>query len=207
MHYQNKNIVFIHGSGQSSLSYNFLNVFLPEHNLYVINYDTQEKSEKIVDNISAEIYDHLGDKPFSVIAHSYGCVLGILAVKSFVNCEHFVSLSAPWGGSRTAKWLSMVFRQSRLFQSMKPGSSILQALSTVSNNFKITNIVTTGTIASGNVLAGMGESNDGLLTVHTQKSIPNNFNNVREIEVTTSHNEILLNYETVEIIKSEIFDE
>ena len=88
---------------------------------------------------------------------------------------------------------------------MKPGSAILTALQTISNNFKIINIVTTGFNASGNDLAGMGESNDGLLTVKTQKAIPENLNNVIEIEMTTSHNEVLFNYDTVEIIKTQVF--
>jgi hypothetical protein len=51
----------------------------------------------------------------------------------------------------------------------------------------------------------MGESNDGLLTVKTQKAIPENLNNVIEIEMTTSHNEVLFNYDTVEIIKTQVF--
>lgn len=207
MHYHStKNIVFIHGSGQSALSFNFLNIFLPEHNLLSIEYDTQTSPNLITERIHNEIYEEFGDNPFSVIAHSYGCVLGIMGVKSLHNCEEFIAMSAPWGGSRTAKWLSLVFRQSKLFESMKPGSAILTALHTISNKFKIINIITTGTTASGNDLAGMGESNDGLLTVKTQKAIPENFNNVENIEMRTSHNEVLFNYETVEIIKAKIFN-
>lgn len=206
-YHSTKNIVFIHGSGQSELSFNFLNIFLPEHNLLAVEYDTQTPPNVISENIYTKIYDKFGDEPFSVIAHSYGCIVGILAVKSLHNCENFIAMSAPWGGSRTAKWLSLVFRQSKLFESMKPGSAILMALQLISNKFKIINIVTTGTTASGNDLAGMGESNDGLLTVKTQRAIPKNFNHVTEIEMKTSHNEVLFNYDTVEIIKSKIFND
>ncbi len=206
MHYHNyKNIVFIHGSGQSGLSFNFLRIFLPEHNLITVEYDTQTAPDVISRNIYTEVYEAFGDEPFSVIAHSYGCIVGLHAIKSLHNCKTFIAMSAPWGGSRTAKWLSLVFRQSKLFESMKPGSAILTALQTISNNFKIINIVTTGFNASGNDLAGMGESNDGLLTVKTQKAIPENLNNVIEIEMTTSHNEVLFNYDTVEIIKTQVF--
>ena len=206
MHNHNcKNIVFIHGSGQSGLSFNFLRIFLPEHNLITVEYDTQTAPDVISRNIYTEVYEAFGDEPFSVIAHSYGCIVGLHAIKSLHNCKTFIAMSAPWGGSRTAKWLSLVFRQSKLFESMKPGSAILTALETISNNFKIINIVTTGFNASGNDLAGMGESNDGLLTVKTQKAIPENLNNVIEIEMTTSHNEVLFNYDTVEIIKTQVF--
>ena len=206
MHYHNcKNIVFIHGSGQSGLSFNFLRIFLPEHNLITVEYDTQTAPDVISRNIYTEVYEAFGDEPFSVIAHSYGCIVGLHAIKSLHNCKTFIAMSAPWVGRRTAKWLSLVFRQSKLFESMKPGSAILTALQTISNNFKIINIVTTGFNASGNDLAGMGESNDGLLTVKTQKAIPENLNNVIEIEMTTSHNEVLFNYDTVEIIKTQVF--
>tara|TARA_B110000503_G_scaffold45254_2_gene74023 strand:- start:3268 stop:3894 length:627 start_codon:yes stop_codon:yes gene_type:complete len=200
-----KNVVFIHGSGASTLSYNFLHIWLPEHNIIFIEYDTQEPPESIVTRTKLQILEEFGHAPFSVIAHSYGCLLGLSAVQSFANCKNFVAMSAPWGGSRTAKWLSYAFRHSRLFTALNPKSAFITALQTVNNNFKIINIVTTGTTGGGNALAGMGESNDGTLTVRTQKSVPSNFNNLKQIEMGTSHNEVLVNFETVEIIKTEIF--
>ena len=42
------NVVFIHGSGQSKLSFNFLEIFLPEHNLLSLEYDVQEDPEQII---------------------------------------------------------------------------------------------------------------------------------------------------------------
>jgi len=200
-----KNIVYIHGSGASSLGYNYLHIFLPEHNVLFIEYDTQENPETLVIRIKMQILDEFGSSPFSVVAHSYGCLLGIKAVQSFANCNAFVAMSAPWGGSRTAKWLSYAFRHSKLFTALNPKSAFITALQSVNNDFKIINIVTTGTKGAGNALAGMGESNDGTLTVRTQKSVPSNFNNLKQIEMGTSHNEVLVNFETVEIIKSEIF--
>lgn len=199
------NIVFIHGSGASAISYNYLHIFLPEHNVLFIEYDTHEKPERLVNRIKMQILDEFGHAPFSVIAHSYGCLLGIKAVQSFANCNAFIAMSAPWDGSRTAKWLSYAFRHSKLFTALNPKSAFITALQSVNNDFKIINIVTTGTKGSSNALAGMGESNDGTLTVRTQKSVPSNFNNLKQIEMATSHNEVLVNFETVEIIKSEIF--
>ena len=203
----NKNIVYIHGSGASTLSFNFLQIFLPEHNVLYIEYDTQELPETVITRIKMQILDEFGHDPFSVIAHSYGCLLGLKAVQAFANCDVFLAMSAPWVGSRTAKWLSYAFRHSKLFTALNPKSAFITALQTVNNDFKIINIVTTGTRGAGNALAGMGESNDGTLTVRTQKSVPNNFNNLKQIETGTSHNEVLVNFETVEIIKREIFCE
>lgn len=202
-----KNIVFIHGSGSSSLSYNFLEIWLPEHNVLSIEYDTQDPPDDIVTRIQTSIYDTFGNQAFSVVAHSYGCLLGMKAVVQFDTCNEFVAMSAPWGGSRTAKWLSYAFRHSKLFNALNPKSAFITALQSINNKFKIINIVTTGTRGTGNDLAGMGETNDGTLTVRTQKSVPSNFNNLTQIEMGTSHNEVLVNFDTVEIIKSEIFYE
>ena len=64
------NVVFIHGSGQSKLSFNFLEIFLPEHNLLNLEYNVQEDPEVIVKRFKFLIDQHLGDNPFSIIAHS-----------------------------------------------------------------------------------------------------------------------------------------
>jgi|TARA_R110000744_G_scaffold50725_9_gene109604 pimeloyl-ACP methyl ester carboxylesterase len=200
-----KNIVFVHGSGASTLSYNFLEIWLPEHNVLYIEYDSQETPSEIVVRIQRQIYEEFGNDPFSVVAHSYGCLLAMKAVITFENCKEFVAMSAPWGGSRTAKWLSYAFRNSKLFNALNPKSVFITALQSVNNKFKIINVVTTGNKGAGNDLAGMGETNDGTLTVRTQKSVPSNFKNLTQIEMGTSHNEVLVNFETVEIIKSEIF--
>ena len=60
---------------------------------------------------------------------------------------------------------------------------------------------------SGNALAGMGAPIDGLLTVETQKQVPDTFTNVNTIELALSHNELLFSMEVVEIIKDMFFEE
>jgi pimeloyl-ACP methyl ester carboxylesterase len=201
-----QNIVFIHGSGQSALSFNYLDVFLPEHNILFLEYDTQEPPDVIVDRFVNKIRDVYGLMNFSIIAHSYGCLLGMKCSEKFENIDNFVALSAPWGGSRTARWLNMVFRQSKLFEATKPGSDLIISLSSINNKFKITNVITEGTTKSGNALAGLGSRpNDGLLTVETQESVPANFNNVEHCRLKVSHNEILLTYDTVDILNKVIF--
>ena len=147
------NVVFIHGSGQSKLSFNFLEIFLPEHNLLNLEYNVQEDPEVIVKRFKFLIDQHLGDNPFSIIAHSYGCVLSARLLDLYKNIDHLFALSSPWGGSRTAKWLAMVFRTSNLFATMNPGSELLTCIATGKSEIPITNIVTAGT-GSGNALAG-----------------------------------------------------
>ena len=201
------NVVFIHGSGQSKLSFNFLEIFLPEHNLLNLEYNVQEDPEVIVKRFKFLIDQHLGDNPFSIIAHSYGCVLSARLLDLYKNIDHLFALSSPWGGSRTAKWLAMVFRTSNLFATMNPGSEFLTSIANGKSEIPITNIVTAGT-GSGNALAGLGSApNDGLLTIETQKKVPVGFVNTKNITVDLSHNEVLLSMEIVDIIKERVFNE
>lgn len=201
------NVVFIHGSGQSKLSFNFLEIFLPEHNLLSLEYDVQEDPEVIIKRFKFLIDQHIDDKPFSIISHSYGCILSARLLDIYTNIEHLFALSSPWAGSRTAKWLAMVFRTSKLFATMTPGSEFLTSIAKSKSEIPITNIITAGT-GSGNALAGLGSApNDGLLTIETQKKVPEGFVNKKNITVDLSHNEVLLSMEIVNIIKERVFHE
>ena len=201
------NVVFIHGSGQSNLSFNFLEIFLPEHNLLSLEYDVQEDPEQIVKRFKFLIDQNLGDEPFSIIAHSYGCVLSARLLSYYDNVKNLFALSSPWAGSRTAKWLSLVFRQSKLFATMTPGSEFLTSIANTNSEIPITNIITAGT-GSGNALAGLGSSpNDGLLTIETQTKVPVGFVNKENITVDLSHNEVLLSMDIVNLIKERVFDD
>jgi len=206
MHKQ-PNLIFVHGSGQSKLSYNFLKIFLPEHNDLCLEYDTAEEPDKIIKRFQFMAHQEFDGEPVNIIAHSYGCLLATLFCKEYKNVNNFVALSSPWAGSRTAKWLGLVFRQSQLFKNTKPGSPLLNAISETKLEFPIINIISTGTSSSGNALAGMGAPNDGLLTVETQKQVPSTFTNVNNIELALSHNELLFSMEVMEIIKDMFFDE
>ena len=206
MHKQ-PNLIFVHGSGQSKSSYNFLKIFLPEHNDLCLEYDTAEEPDKILKRFQFLADQEFEGEPVSIIAHSYGCLLATLFSKEYKNVNNLVTLSSPWAGSRTAKWLALVFRQSQLFKNTQPGSPLLNAISETKLEFPIINIISTGTSSSGNALAGMGAPNDGLLTVETQKQVPSTFTNVNNIELALSHNELLFSMEVVELIKDMFFNE
>ena len=201
------NIVFVHGSGQSKLSYNFINMWLPEHDELCLEYSTQENPTLIVKRFKFLLDQKFDGEPIHIVAHSYGCLISSLLASEYKNVQTFIALSSPWAGSRAAKWLNMVFRESGLFGNTKPGSELLTTVSNLKFDFPISNIVSTGTKSSGNALAGMGQANDGLLTVETQRNIPESFTNVETIDLTLSHNELLMAPDVVEIIKDKIFDD
>lgn len=202
-----KNIVFVHGSGQSHLSYNFLQLWLPEHNELCLEYSTQEDPNTIVKRFKFLTDQKFDGEPIHIISHSYGCLLSSLFADEYKNVESFIALSSPWAGSRAAKWLSLVFRESGLFATTKPGSELLTSISKLKLEFPISNIVSTGTKSSANSLAGMGNTpNDGLLTLETQRAVPSGFVNCETIDLEVSHNELLMSMDVVDLIKEKMFN-
>ena len=135
------NLIFVHGSGQSQLSYNFLQIFLPEHNSLCLEYSTAEDPDDVLKRFKFLADQEFNGEPVSIIAHSYGCLLSTLFSYEYKNVDNFVALSSPWGGSRSAKWLAYVFRQSKLFKNTTPGSSLIKAISQIKLEFPITNII------------------------------------------------------------------
>ena len=200
------NVVFVHGSGQSGLSVNYLQVFLPECNLVLLEYKVQEDPDVILERFTTLTNKEFGNDSFHIIAHSYGCLLSAMLANMSTQVLSLVALSAPWGGSQTARWISMVFRQSKLFSNVKPNSTFMQDIQQIKLGCNVTNVVTTGSSGSANDLAGLGtQHNDGLLTVATQNRVPPGFANVETVYLPLSHNEVLLSFDTINIIKKHIF--
>ena len=200
------NVVFVHGSGQSGLSVSYLEVFLPECNLVCLEYKVQENPDEILKRFDVLTRRKFGGESFHVIAHSYGCLISSMLAEKTQRVLSLVALSSPWGGSQTARWISMVFRQSKLFNNVKPNSNFMQNIQNIKLDCHVTNVVTTGSKGSANDLAGLGsQHNDGLLTVATQTSVPKGFSNVETVYLPLSHNEVLLSFDTINIIKKHTF--
>lgn len=201
------NVIFIHGSGQSELSFNYIDVFLPNRNSLYLNYQIQENIDDIVSRFVEEIHKSFPNGPVYFVSHSYGCLLAAVTLTRIKNkTEKVIAMSAPWGGSQTAKWLSIVFRDSKLFTNTAPGSDFLKSVHNIETHVPIINLITTGTDGVGNDLAGLGKkSNDGLITTATQKNVPKGLSNVINIEVPLSHSEVLLSYDIIDILTKYIF--
>jgi pimeloyl-ACP methyl ester carboxylesterase len=204
MHDQSPNILYIHGSGQSPVSWSYIELFLPEHNALHAEYDAQEHIDSTQQDI-VQLISRFDDKPFSIIAHSYGCLVAAIVAEKVNSITHLVALSPPWGGSHTAKWLGRAFRDNNFFKNTTPNSELIQRIHSVPTQFPVTNVVTTG---GHNVFAGLGsKSNDGMVTVESQYAIPPNFPAVQVKEICASHSEVLLSFDVVNIIKHAVFED
>ena len=202
--HNNHRIVFIHGSGQSPICWNFYDVFLPEHIPLHISYDVRDDAFLIRDRIKQQLLAHNDGSSVTIIAHSYGCLIAALLLDQLPNISKVFAISPPWGGSHTAKWLSRAFRTNTLFKNTTPNSVLLEKINTINSDTLIHNIVTTG---GANALAGLGDesSNDGMITVASQLSCPQSFTNTTTKKFSLSHGEVLLSFDVVEYITNLLF--
>lgn len=194
-----RNLVFIHGSGQSSISWNFYNVFLPEHRSLHIEYDVRDDIFLVRNRIKNQILKFESKQSITIVAHSYGCLVSALLLNSLPNVECFIAISPPWGGSQTARWLSKAFRSNSLFKNTTPNSVVLEQIREIETHIPVHNIITTG---GANPLAGLGEesANDGMVTVRSQEMCPDSFYNQTHKRIGLSHSEVLLSMDIVEYI-------
>lgn len=195
----NRNLVFIHGSGQSAVSWNFYSVFLPEHNSLHINYDVRDDIFLVEDRIKKQIINFSSGQSITIVAHSYGCLIAALLLDSLDNIDCVIALSPPWGGSQTARWLSKAFRSNTLFKNTTPNSVVLEKINTIESSVPIYNIITTG---GSNALAGLGNEtgNDGMITVKSQGMCPETFRRQYSKTFPLSHSEVLLSMDVIEFI-------
>ena len=197
----NRYLVFIHGSGQSAISWNFYDVFLPEHQPLHVEYDVRDDVFLVRDRIEKQIAEFSCGNPIKIIAHSYGCLISALLLETVNNIDCVIALSPPWGGSQTAKWLSKAFRSNSLFKNTTPNSVVLEQIRQINTTVPVHNVITTG---GSNVLAGLGNEsdNDGMITVRSQEMCPDTFVNKTEKKFSLSHGEVLLSFDVVKYITS-----
>lgn len=201
-----ENVVYIHGAGQSPVSFNYIQLWMEQHEYLAPHYNIQTDTDVVVDNIGRLIKRRFGDQPVNIISHSFGGLLAVdLYRRGSVNLKKLVTMSTPWAGSRTAKWLGMVFRQSRLFENVKPDSDFLKRVTSTSlSDVPHLNVISEG---GGNAAAGFGsEPNDGMITVASQEAIPDSFETAEIFRATVSHGEILMSYDVVNRIKEFLYE-
>jgi pimeloyl-ACP methyl ester carboxylesterase len=197
--YNERNLVFIHGSGQSAISWNFYSVFLPEHNALHIDYDVRDDIFLVEDRIKKQITNFSSGQSVTIVAHSYGCLISALLLDSLSNIDCVIALSPPWGGSQTARWLSKAFRSNTLFKNTTPNSVVLEKIKTIETAIPVYNIITTG---GSNALAGLGSEtgNDGMITVKSQSMCPETFRTQYSKTFALSHSEVLLSMDVIDYI-------
>jgi len=187
------NIVYIHGNRQSANTFNFIRTQIVGYQEIVLEYDS---ADGFYNNHQAMLQKLEGVENIFFIAHSLGGIHALhLANELSDKVLGGVTLSTPYGGSEAAQVIKYLMPFNQVLKDIHPRSApILEA-----NRFEIrhpwTNVVST----SGDSPL-MLAANDGVVTQNSMRSR----DNINLIEVESNHFEIVLNPQTVDIIKKAI---
>lgn len=185
-------LVYIHGATATSLSFSYIRTFF-DNTEVLLDYDCSQGFYRNLEKMKEALtsYDNL-----FFISHSLG---GIYALHL---ADHYkdktvggVSLSTPYGGSKEADYLRLLFPCNRLLRDVGPNAKPIRDLDSVSLPNLWINVVT-------NKDNGLWrtEPNDGIVT----KSSMTYRKDMRIIEVPVNHYEVVVSKQVVEIIKQVI---
>ena len=188
-------LCFIHGFNSSPHSFNYLRSQLPEHDATLVTY----ASHQPLRDSMQEVRTKLPKGRFSLVGHSLGGVLAVLmAAEAVDRVDHVVAISAPFGGSRAASTLRWLPGHPKVMEDITPNAGKIELISQLKLQ-----VPTLSIISTGGTLAVVGDANDSVVTVASQKALKFG----RKVEVKANHFEVLLHDKTVKQISSFLFDE
>ncbi len=186
-------ILMIHGAGATSLSFNYISLWLDQE-IQTIDYKVGESKEDIFKRIENP------DKVEYIMGHSYGGLLGAIWLDRNPdnNVKGLITIASPWQGSPTARILNW-FLSDPVWHDMKPGSELLKVVNEIQLELPVKNLVANPE-QGGNGLAGRS-TNDGTIPVDSARNVPEGFTRVRSVEIPHGHSEILQSWTTIEEIR------
>jgi pimeloyl-ACP methyl ester carboxylesterase len=187
-------VCFIHGFNSTHRSFNYLSGRLPPHETVVINYDSHQGIETSI----ASVKRQLPKKPFVIVGHSLGGVLGALLADALgEQVSHLVTISSPVGGSKAASALRWLPHYPRIMGDITPHSARISQLSEMKLRTPTLSIISTG-----GSLPTSSEANDSIVTVASQKALCFG----RKVEIKANHFEVLQHEKTVQQVRDFLFD-
>ena len=212
-------IVFVHGALSSHLSFAYI-----DQNLRAINpvssrtedefikrpfsYNVrEEEADAIVDRLVQSVTswrDKYKARKLSFIAHSYGGVLAVEAVrrldltKALPMPVNIVSMASPYGGSSAASFLKFLKPSSKMFKNIGRYDAFMRSFSAKPLTCRVRGLVTTGGGAEW-----IAEENDGVVSVGSQLHFEKDplWSGTK---LDFNHFEVLLSDRTVRLIEKEL---
>lgn len=185
--------IFIHGANQSKNSWNYVVSQLKPKSYTLLEYDT---NKRFADNVE-ELYSHIAHlEDVIFVGHSLG---GIYALHLYDRMPRRtlcgVTISSPYGGSKTADYVKYMVPSYTLFKEIGPRSLPITMSKMIKIDIPWTQIVTT----RGSV-PWHGKDNDGVVTVESMMDR----DDTKYVHVAATHYEILVTEATVDTIKKEV---
>jgi len=186
-------IIYVHGAGASSRSFNYIRCKLPSHVATLIEYNVDTPLVETIDNVKNIILS-TGNKDSIIVSHSLGGVIA-LSVANKIDIKKIVTLSSPFGGAAVANFLRILNPTNQLFKDVSTISPVIMDLKKPENT-DVLSIVTSG--GQSSLLTG---KNDGVISLESQMALKDI--NYKEYEL--NHFEVLLSNEVIKDIEKFIF--
>jgi triacylglycerol esterase/lipase EstA (alpha/beta hydrolase family) len=183
--------VFIHGANATPLSWNFIREQIGDG--IMISYSSANGFKKNLEEMKAKLSN---SKDLQFIAHSLGGIYSLHLANYFrYRVKGAVTLSTPYGGHYIPYFARYMFQWNQLLSDIAPNNWPISSLNNIVLPCNWCNIVTT----SGNVPWILGP-NDGVVSIKSQRYR----RDMEHINVNCNHYEVLLNQQSVDIIKQRL---
>lgn len=187
-------IVYLHGLNCSSKIFSFLHTQLPDHTPHFIDYVSQQPLE----DSYRHVVNHLPNKPFMLIGHSLGGVIGyMIASRTRLPIKKLVSISSPFGGSSTAGLLRWFYPDFKILRDIASSSKIMKEIA----EGPAPKAPFLSLVSGSGSMPFMPERNDGVVTYRSMTAIPA----TKRVELDSNHFEAVQDMNGVAAIKEFLF--
>lgn len=177
--------VYLHGANSTGISFNYIMQNLPEHRKIVIEYSCDSSLKKICESVEDAVIASVDiNKPFTIIGHSLGGIIGAYVfarlhkneqIKPVIEQCKLVTLASPFGGSKAATFIRWFFPGDILYRDIAHnGHGVMSAIrkSVLLRNLGAQGRILPMVAHSEHPIFNKLEPGDSVVTVRSQKSMP-----------------------------------
>jgi pimeloyl-ACP methyl ester carboxylesterase len=188
----NQNIFYIHGANSTSRTWKYITPSLPQHNAYHFEYDTKNGVSAAVDAVVKFMEGQ--DLEWSIVCHSLGGIIAVLAAEQTTKIKKIASLSTPYGGSKAATVAKFMQPTNLLFKDICPNGKWVSKLTSPLYTLP----VPVRAIATyKNSHSVFQEKSDGVVSLVSQQALPG----AEVIVMELNHFEVLMSDDVVGYIR------
>ena len=200
------NYILIHGANSSSAIFHPMVTALGLSNVCYVDYDAGDgfdnNQQNMLNYISKQNFDNI-----VLIGHSLGSIHAFHLAQELKNVRAGVSISAPWAGSKIARFLKLgLLPTSPLYQiysDMQHNSQVVKDTLQKSIRHDWLNIVSTKTIPFNNfILCRESPQNDGILSIQSMEAR----DDIKSHRVHADHFTVINDVRTTSLIRNFILD-
>jgi pimeloyl-ACP methyl ester carboxylesterase len=198
-------ILFVHGALSTPRSFSFIKreLCIDRSMAKDFRYDIRkERGNDMVSRLSDQLTTY-GDKPVTLICHSFGGILGISAASlALLNKPqrhiNIVTMGTPMGGSSAASWLRILKPGSTFFKNIGSYDHFMRDFMSYPLPCRVRALITTEGSADW-----INEPNDGVVPLSSQMRFAGD-PNFHPLEIKLNHFEVLMSDQVVGHIRKEL---